>query len=773
MTATPPRRPPLTSTHWGLAHLATDDGDRPTLGTHDGDRAPSPLMHGVAEALRGPTRIRQPAIRRGWLDGTAPDRGSGAYVECSWETALDLIEQRLRETLDSHGNSGIFAGSYGWGSAGRFHHAQTQLKRFLNTIGGFVDQRQTYSFAAGQIICPYVVGDNRILFGGETTTWPAIIAHARLILFFGGINAGNAQVASGGLVDHQTLSWLQEAHDAGIRLISIGPRRDRIDGLTNIEWVPLRPGTDTALMLAILHELIARNRIDHAFLARFTTGFDELAAYIDGRADRIPKTPAWAARICDLPVETIRDLAGALTANPSFLTASWSLQRQQHGEQPLWMLIALAAALGEIGLPGRGVSFGYGSVGNRGIPKAAVANPRLSAGTNRTGLFIPVSRFADMVLNPGKVIPFDGGRVTYPEIDLVWWAGGNPFHHHQDINRLRRAIQRPSTVIVNDLWWTATARHADIVLPAASGFERNDISASPTCDHIVASKAQVPPHAGARTEYRIFSALAERFGTADAFTEGRDEFGWLRHIYGAFRQLADPSLPDLPDFDTFWEKGRVHLSAVSRHYTLFEDFRSDPDVAPLKTPSGRIELYSNTLEGHDVPGFAAHPVWMPPAEWLGDAPDGALHLISPQPHTRLHSQLDGVGVSAASKVNGREPIFLNPKDARARGLAAGDTVLVHNGRGRCLATVALCDDLRPGVAALATGAWFAPDENGLDLHGNPNVLTSDLVSSALSQAPAHNTTLAFVEKTQIGFAMPRVHHQVPVEPGTSGKAKAW
>lgn len=755
---------PLTSTHWGVASLAANGDGTPWLDDFGGDRAPSPLMRGVVQALQGPTRIRRPAIRKGWLDGTAPERGSGTYVECSWDTALNLVEERLRKTQASHSNSGIFAGSYGWGSAGRFHNSQAQLKRFLNTIGGFVDQRQTYSFAAGQIICPYVVGDNRILFGGETTTWPAIIKHAGVILFFGGLNEGNTQVASGGLVDHQTLFWLRAAHDAGIRMISIGPRRDVIEGLPEIEWVPLRPGTDTAMILAIIHELIASDRIDRTFLSRYTTGFDRLSAYATGQIDQIAKTPEWAAEICDIPAATIRDLAAALAQNPSFITASWSVQRQQHGEQPLWMLIALAAALGEIGLPGRGVSFGYGSVGNRGVPKVPVSSPRFSAGDNPTGLYIPVSRFAEMILNPGKVIPYDGGHITYPDIDLVWWAGGNPFHHHQDINRLRQAFQKPSTIIINELWWTATARHADIVLPAASGFERNDISASPTCDHIIASKAQLSPFGESKTEYQIFTELAERFGTEHAFTEGRSERDWLRHIYDNFRQQAKTLLPELPDFDSFWEMGHMRIQAPFEDYTLFEDFRSNPRTAPLATGSGRIEIHSPTLEALDIPEFASHPVWAQPAEWLGNAPPGALHLISPQPRARLHSQLDGVGVSSASKNKGREPILMNPEDAAARGLSNDDTVKVYNERGCCIATVTISSNLRSGVAELATGAWYAPDENGIDLHGNPNVLTPDLASSTLSQAPSHNTTLVFIERTQVDFPAPRIHFEIPLEP---------
>lgn len=736
----------LTANHWGLTTVVSEPGQPIVTASYEGDARPSVINQSVVEGLTSEFRIRRPAIRKGWLEGDTSNRGQSDFVDCSWDDALDLIENRLRRTIDRFSNTGIFGGSYGWGSAGRFHHSQSQLKRFLNTIGGFVDQKQTYSFAAGQIICPHVVGDNRIMFGGETTSWNAICKNARLIVFFGGINLHNSQIASGGLVSHQTFDWLKAVHDAGIRVISIGPRRDRIAGLPDLEWLPIRPGTDVALMLAIASELYDAGRADRSFLSKYTVGSEWLEAYISGQTDGVKKTTGWASSICDVPVDAIKDLAQSLAETPSFLSASWSLQRQHHGEQPLWMLIALASILGEIGQPGRGVSFGEGSIGNRGIPKPKVVSPRLPVGTNPTDLFIPVSRFADMMLNPGKTIPFDGTKITYPEIDFVWWTGGNPFHHHQDINNLRLAFKVPSTVVVTDLWWTATAKHADIVLPAVSSFERNDISAAPTCDHIVASKSQMDPIGEARSEYAIFSELARRFGTQEIFTEGRSEMEWLQHIFDTFR--AQPRMKDagVPDFNTFWTEGFLKLRPDNVERTLFEDFRADPTKFPLATPSGRIELYSKRIESFGLKDFAPHPAWREPAFWLGNAKHDELHLISPQPKNRLHSQFDKGGESAKCKIGGHEPIYLNANDAVERNLSDGDVVEVSNDLGRCLAGVITSNDVRKGVAILATGAWYAPDEDGCDTGGNPNVLTSDLITSELSQGPAQHTALVLVRK---------------------------
>jgi biotin/methionine sulfoxide reductase len=165
----------------------------------------------------------------------------------------------------------------------------------------------------------------------------------------------------------------------------------------------------------------------------------------------------------------------------TMLTASWSLQRADHGEQPYWALVLLAACLGQIGLPGGGFGLGYGSGASLAEPPNLFPGPAMPALPNPAGLAIPAARIADCLLNPGARYDYDGKSAAYPDMRLVYWAGGNPFHHHQDLNRLRRAWRRPETIIVHEPWWTATARHADIVLPATTSLERNDIGGSPRC----------------------------------------------------------------------------------------------------------------------------------------------------------------------------------------------------------------------------------------------------------------------------------------------------
>jgi len=241
-----------------------------------------------------------------------------------------------------------------------------------------------------------------------------------------------------------------------------------------------------------------------------------------------------------------------------------------------------------------------------------------------------------MLLNPGETIDFDGRRITYPDIRLIYWAGGNPFHHHQDLNRLLLAWRKPETIIVHEPWWTPLARYADIVLPATTTFERNDIGGASRDSFILAMQKAIEPVGEARDDYRIFLDLAERFGLADGFTEGRSEMEWLRHFYAGDREQARRLNIDLPEFEQFWEAGHVELPAPDQPIVLCEDFRRAPDLYPLPTPSGKIEIFSNKVASYGYADCPPHPCWLEPAEWLGSekANTYPLHLLSNQPaHT--------------------------------------------------------------------------------------------------------------------------------------------
>jgi biotin/methionine sulfoxide reductase len=738
-------------THWGAAEIESDGRQLTSVLPWREDPAPSRILENLASAHRHPARIGRPHIRRGWLErgpGEAA-RGSDVFVPVTWETALDRLAGELRRVYDSYGPDGVFGGSYGWASAGRFHHAQGQLHRFLNGLGGYVRSVNTYSYGASQVLLPHVVGDVGLVMAGATA-WPVIAEHTDLIVAFGGLSPKNSAVASGGIGRHVMGQALASAVARGCRLVSVSPLRTDTDISLGAEWIAPVPGTDVALMLALCYVLDAEGLADGSFLDRYTVGYPRFIGYVRGEAGGEPKTPEWAAALTGVPAERIRALARQLAAGRTMVTVSWSLQRAEHGEQPVWLGLVLAAMLGQIGLPGGGFGHGYGSTSDVGQARRLFA-PRLPQGANGIDSCIPVARIADMLLNPGAVYDYDGQRRRYPDVKLVYWCGGNPFHHHQNLARLREAFSRPQTVVVHDPFWTATARHADIVLPSTMSVERDDFGAGSADSTLFAMPQLTEPYEQARDDFAAFAALAGRLGTEKSFTEGRTAGQWLCHLYGQWRSDMKAAGHEMPPFATFWDSGSLPIPVPDPRQVLLSAFRRDPGRSPLRTPSGKIEIFSAVIDGFGYPDCPGHPAWLEPSEWLGG--QGVhpvrypLQLVANQPRRRLHSQLDVGAYSQEGKIRGREALAMHPADAAARGITDRSCVRVFNDRGSCLAGVTFTEDIRPGVVQLSTGAWYDPDPGDPSFcrHGNPNVLTADRPSSALSQGTTGQLAMVEIE----------------------------
>lgn len=750
----------LTANHWGMGVVRTEGGRIVAVDPHPADPAPSPINDNIAESLNGRARVRRPAVRARYLaegpQARAGERGRDPFVEVDWDTALDLVAAELHRVRRAHGNEAIFAGSYGWASAGRFHHAQSQLKRFLNACGGFVRSEGNYSYNAALVLMPHIVGNFRDHVR-QATRWSTVAREGRLVVMFGGIPARNTQVSGGGLGRHRMPDQLAACAEAGVRFVNISPLRTDAAAALCAEWLAPQPGTDVAVMMGLAHTLLAEDLHDRDFLARCTVGFERLEAYLAGETDGIAKSAEWAAALSGLPAERIRRLAREMVAERTLITMAVGLQRADFGEQPLWMTVALAAMLGQIGLPGGGYGIGYGADSSIGTMDRPLRWPAFAQGRNPVETFIPVAMVADMLLRPGAPYDYNGRRQVFPDIRLVWWAGGNPFHHHQDLNRLRQAFQRPETIIVNEINWTATARHADIVLPVAAAPERTDFGAGSQDNALVPMPRAAEPPGAARPEFDIYTDLEARLGLGTAFSRGMTAETWQAEMWGEMQATARAGGVTLPDWERFLAGDMIEFDDPEPEAVFLADFRRDPDAHPLPTPSGRIELASEVIAGFGYADCPGHPVWLPPRAWAEARRDYPLHLLSGQPETRLHSQHDNGAFSRSRKIRGREPVLINPSDASARGIEDGDVVMLSNDRGRCLAGAIVTGAIRPGTLFLWTGAWYDPDldaPGALDRHGNPNVLTHDLRTSPLAQGPAAQS--AFVEIVRFEGTLPPV-----------------
>jgi biotin/methionine sulfoxide reductase len=740
-----------TAAHWGV-YTVKAEGAALSIAPIDEDHDPSPIGLHMAAPDLADVRVRRPAIRKSWLEhgpGANPHlRGREPFVEVDWDTALDLLAHELQRVRSEHGNEAIFGGSYGWASAGRFHHAQSQVHRFLNLIGGYVSSVDNYSLAAGRVILPHAIASTEILLD-QHTSWDVMAEHTELFVTFGGVPVKNAQMSAGGAGRHRVVAGMKAMAAKGARFINIGPVSDNMP--VDAQWLAVRPNTDVALMLALAYILHTEGRADFAFLKSHCVGYDQFSAYLTGDSDGIAKTPEWASAICGIEAEQITALARDIASHRTMLNISWSLQRAVHGEQPFWMLVTLAAMLGQIGLPGGGFGVGYGALNSVGHDNVRFKSGVFPQGDNPVKTFIPVARIADMLLNPGAAFTYNGKTHTYTDIRLVYWAGGNPFHHHQDLNRLLKAWQKPETIVVNEPYWTPTAKLADIVLPVTTPLERNDISSSGGEDFIVAMHKVAEPLFDARNDFDIFRGLASRMGVN--FADNLDEEGWLRRIYETTRSNAAEKGVDMPDFDRFWAQGMIDLQPQAGPVVMLEAFRAAPEAHPVPTPSGRIEIFSQVVAGFGLDDCLGHPAWFEPPEWLGNRQGDEFHLISDQPVRRLHSQLDASPHSKAGKIKDREPVFINPADAQACDIVDSDLVEIHNARGQVISAAVISDSLMPGVLRLSTGAWFDTDrERDLERHGNPNALTLDVPSSSLSQGCSAQTCLVRLRKVDVSYA---------------------
>lgn len=760
----------LTAAHWGMLKLTIKDGkiikSEPYQKVSEIENS---LQYHTQDLVYAKDRIKYPMVRKSYLkDPSNPKphlRGSEEWVKVSYDEAIKLISTQLKKTREDKGVEGVFAGSYGWKSSGNMHNSRILLHRFMTATGGFVGTAGDYSTGASQVIMPHVLGTIEVY--EQQTSWPIVLEHSKVVVIWGANPLATLKIAWTSN-DEYGLHYFEKLKKSGKKIICIDPIKTETCDYLNAQWIAPVPNTDVALMMGIAHTLIETNKFDKNFLEEYTEGFEQFKDYLVGKDDKIAKDASWASKITGIDVETIKELANVFFDNRTMLMSGWGMQRAHHGEQPHWMLVTLASILGQIGLPGGGFGLSY-HYSNGGSPttKGAIiggmtASSTASAGTGQswlqktTAFSFPVARIADALLNPGKKIDFNGKVITYPDIEFIYWVGGNPVVHHQDTNTLVKALKKPRTIVVHEAFWTPTARMADIVMPATTSYERNDITMTGDYSNlnIVPMKQAVEKQFEARDDYQIFSDLAKEFGAFEQFTQNKTDVQWIEEFYTKAYDQGVKANIKMPNFREFWSKNQpitFEIPFENTQFVRYSEFREDPILNPLGTPSGKIEIYSKTIEKMNYEDCPAHPTWMEPIEWLGmEKKNAEFAMVSPHPSHRLHSQLSNTSLRAKYAVNNREPIWINTKDAKAKGIKNGDLVRVFNERGQILTGAIVTDSIKEGVVKVDEGAWYAPAEPGVEgsicTNGSPNVLTIDIPSSKLANGNISHTALVNIEK---------------------------
>lgn len=663
-----------------------------------------PRGYQLHQAGQAADRLTRPLIAKG-------PRGSGRFREASWDEALGLVAARLGELRLRHGGSAVLSVG-GAGSTGCLHGTSALLSRFMNAsrslqpdpgpacfLGG------SYSNGAAVHVLPYLFGDQAGSSGWDAAT----VQYSELIVLWGA-NLLEARLGS------ELGSRVSEAARQGVPVVAVDPRYSRSARTLNARWLAIRPGTDAALLLAVIQVLLAENRVDLDRARSLASGIDELADYVCGRQDGKLRDPAWAEPICAVPADVIRAFARQYAAaKPAMLIPGYSIQRVRAGEESFRLTVALQVLTGNLGIKG-GSS---GSINNR-LSKPWVGSlPKLERGDE---IRIPVLRWPDAILE-GKA----GG---YPaDIRAAYFAGSNYVNQGADIGKNSRAMQALEFAVCHELFLTPTARLCDVVLPVAGPLEKADIG-KPWLGNYLLYKPQVcPPPDRVRSDYAIFADLADRMGFGSAFHQERSEAAWLEHF------LDESEIVDRSGFKT----SGIYLGADQERVGLAA-FAADPAGQPLSTPSGKVEILSRTYA--ESGGGPALPEWTPPET----DPHHPLLLISPKTIYRTHSQNGGglawFGQAAGQSVeqpatrppsNPVRPDFgeltVHPADAAKLDLSDGQTVEIYNSTGCVQARLRLTPDIMPGVVCLHEGVWtnlagLKPDGSLSADFGSANRLSS-------------------------------------------------
>ncbi len=710
------------------------------------DRADSPSDPQLRACPRGrayrrriyhPDRLKFPMKRVG-------ARGDAKFQRISWDEATTLVADAMQRVRDRHGPAAFF-NLYATGGSSLFAGSQMSA-RLLNLFGGRLGYYNSYSSACARWATPYSLGVDDAGHSADD------YVNSRLILLWG-FNPAET------IFGTNTAYRLKQARQAGARIVVIDPRLTMTAQALADEWIPIRPGTDSALMDAMAFVMITEGLHDQAFLDRYCVGFDEehlpagaprgssYRSYVLGEADGIAKTPDWAERYTLIPAATITRLAREYArVKPAALLAGLAYNRRAYGEQPVRGSVALAAMTGNVGLSGGSSGGASYSVG-RPLPVG-----RFPAGRNPVPEAIPVFKWTDAVVRGTAMGAADGvrnlpdGQATLrTNIKFIFNTAGNTLiNQHGNVNRTDRILRDPSLldfIVVTDQFLTPSARYADVLLPAVTWFERNDICTiwDQGASVIFMNQAIAPMHE-CRSDYDIFTHVAGKLGLADQFTEGRNDLQWLEQMVKV-SQEADPSFAS---FDEFRRRG-VHIFKWDRPHVAFADFRQDPVKHPLQTPSGKIEIYSSRLADMRIEGLPPIPKFIP--EWEGGPWDPLfakypLQAIGSHYARRVHSTHDNVDWLEEAMP---QRVYMNPIDAGKRGIRNGDDVRVFNDRGELRARARLTTRMLPGLVDIPQGAWWTPDANGVDRRGCINVLTSERATPG-ARGNAQHTMLVEVAR---------------------------
>ncbi|XQS17064.1 DmsA/YnfE/YnfF family dimethyl sulfoxide reductase [Citrobacter telavivensis] len=715
--------------------------------------------HQVRACLRGrsirrrinhPDRLNYPMKRVGM-------RGDGKFVRISWEEALDTIANSLKNIVNKYGNESVYIQYASGVVGGNITHSYTSLiHRLMNCYGGYLNQYGTYSTSQISSAMSYT-------YGARQGNAASDIANTKLVVMFGN-NPAETRMSGAGVT-----YYLQQARErSNARMVVIDPRYTDTASGREDEWIPIRPGTDAALVAGLAHVLITENMVDQDFLDKYCVGYDEKTlpasapsnghykAYILGEGDdRIIKTPQWASSITGISTERIIKLAREIgSAKPAYICQGWGPQRQANGELTARSIAMLAILTGNVGING----------GNSGDRESSYNIPfeYMPLLSNPVKTSISMFTWTDAITRGPEMTALRDGVRGKDKLDVpikfMWnYAGNTLVNQHSDINRTHDILKNEELcemIVVIENFMTTSAKYADILLPDLMTVEQEDLvpcESATNMGYFIFSQPATSAKFERKPIYWVTSEIAKRLGSDiyDRFTENRTQSEWLQYLYAKMK-VKDPNLPE---YETMKKQGIYKKKDPDGHFVAFKKFREDPDANPLKTPSGKIEIYSEALAEISQTWkldkdetISPLPIYASTFEGWNDPLREKLPLQMFGFHYkgRTHSSYGNVDILKASC---RQEIWLNPIDAKKRGIKNGDNVRVFNRRGEVRLPAKVTPRIMPGVTAMGQGAWHEADMNGdrIDHGACMNTLTTQRPSPLAKGNPQH-TNLVEIEK---------------------------
>ena len=679
-----------------------------------------PRGRAYRQRIYAPDRLLYPLKRTG-------ERGSGEFDRISWDEALETVAGEMKRVRETYGNA-AFLHFCSMADSFNLHHVSA-FHRLLCQFGGYTAPWGTISNEGMNFSSGATYGSRAGVRVPRTDDY----LNAKLIILWS-FNPVTTDMGSNISYD------LARARENGAKFICVDPRYTDSAATFQAQWIPIRPCTDAAVFAAMAYVIVDEDLHDKKFIEAYTSGFDKYKDYVFGLEDGVKKTPEWAEAISGIPAKKIADLAREFaTKKPAVLAVNYGAGRTAFGEQFHRAASTIEAITGNAVIRG-----------GQPLSREVMRIPRISSPPNQVESGAPIR---------WNALPYRGGSVNssarvnvnlfsdallkgkeggyHADYKFLWLSNTNYLNQLGEVNKAARAFKKPEFVLVTEQFMTATARYADIVLPVCTFFERNDIFAPMGAGLYGVVNKMIEPLGESKSQLDICEALADKLGLDD-YNDKTDE-EWIKSWLSKLSEAAG-----VPEYDALKKQGIYRLKRPETSAPTGKG-QDGSEVPPLPTPSGKIEIYSEMIAKMDNPLIPPIPKYMETWESLNDplAKDYPLQLTTPHFKRRAHSQFDNLPWLRDMQT---QMVSINTVDAKPRSISDGDMTRVFNGRGEMFIPAKVTERIMPGVIAVPQGAWYTPDENGVDLGGCANVLTKNVTSPAGAFSP--NTALVQIEKKE-------------------------